>query len=115
MIGAYNLCYKRRALFVWKTTTRCYGYSVRRHKWFLLFQDHEIITNLLKKRIKENYESNIYQKLIVMKEAATKKLEQRADFEQIHKIVKIENKGKKGGKKKNTPISNDGITEKSVT
>ena len=49
-----------------------------------------------------------------MKEAAIKKLEQRADFEQIHKIVKIENKGKKG-KKKSTPLSNEGKSEKSVT
>lgn len=48
VIGAYNLTFNKRSLFVYRTFKECEGFSVKRNNWKILIEDHPEISNLLK-------------------------------------------------------------------
>lgn len=58
IIGGYNMCYKTRSKFVYKTHNLCQGYSMRKSNWTMILEDddHVVLSSLLKKKIKQNYD-----------------------------------------------------------
>ena len=58
IIGGYNLCFNNRSKFVYKTYSLCQGYSMRKSNWKKILEDddHVVLSQLLKKKIKLNYE-----------------------------------------------------------
>ena len=50
LIGAFEACFDRRCLFIYKTFTECKGYSIRKKHWKALEVDHKELYNALKKK-----------------------------------------------------------------
>jgi hypothetical protein len=54
VIGAYGVTNNRRALFIYKTSTICEGYFIRKKNWInsvINGEDHQDIVLLLKKQL----------------------------------------------------------------
>ena len=58
IIGGYNMCFNTRSKFVYKTYSLCQGYSMRKSNWKMILEndDHAVLSQLLIKKIKLNYE-----------------------------------------------------------
>ena len=84
LIGGYNITFNKRSLFVYKTTSVCEGFSIRRKNWKSIMANHPKITPIIQERIRDLYENYMYNKLKSMKEKRIALIENRADYEQIH-------------------------------
>jgi len=65
VIGAYGVTNNKRALFIYKTTTVCEGFFIRKKSWMEVIsgEDHQEIVELLKIQLEKNYEDTIKTKV----------------------------------------------------
>lgn len=93
MVGAYNVSFNKRSLFIYKCSTDCHGYFIRKQKWLsILALDKEIETYIFK-NVENWYMSHIKKKVLQMKERDLLKMSTRKDFDFVYTIS---NKDKNG-------------------
>ena len=82
IIGAYNVAFKRRSKFIYKTSTMCSGYSIRKSNWHGIMSDpdHKLLAGMLRKHVKSEFELNILWKLTPIKDTMVAKWKKRADY-----------------------------------
>lgn len=68
IIGEYNITFKKRAMFNYKSKTLCTGFFIRRSKWLeLLDSGYDYIMPEFKEKIKTTYENLILKRLTYLK------------------------------------------------
>lgn len=55
VVGAYNCCYEKRNLFIYKCKTSVHGYILRKQSWCDLIEDFNEIADILKKNVQHEY------------------------------------------------------------
>jgi hypothetical protein len=81
VIGAFNICFNKRQIFIHKTHTECKGYSIRKSKWKMIMDEFPDFFNTLKKKVFYEYVNNIRRPLIEFKKKDIIHFDQRADFQ----------------------------------
>lgn len=82
----------RRALFVFKTHTRCEGFIIRKQHWISICEDYDKVSSTYRRICKDDYHRNIFLKINRVKQNLIRQLEQRADYTDIQ-VNKVVNKG----------------------
>lgn len=70
IIGAYEVMFNEKSSFIYTAMTNVEGFFIRKFKWDTLRQDHEEISNYIKRNILMDYMINIRLKVIVNKKKA---------------------------------------------
>ena len=83
LIGAFEACFDRRCLFIYKTFTECKGYSIRKKHWKALEVDHKELYNALKKKSLFYYVQKIRRPLLEQKHLDIEHFGRRADYKQV--------------------------------
>jgi len=86
IIGDYGLTYNKRSLFLFRTTSACFGYSVRRTNWKNLIANHPEISELMKEQIKKDYDILI-ERVLEEKESMIRKWNKRSDYNGILSVI----------------------------
>lgn len=55
VIGAFEMLFRRRQLFIYRTHTECRGYSIRFNNWKELEDDYSDFAKILKRKILTTY------------------------------------------------------------
>jgi hypothetical protein len=55
VIGAYEACFDRRSLFIYKTHTDCKGFSIRKKNVHVLKMDHPVLYGHIKRKALFHY------------------------------------------------------------
>ena len=83
VIGAFGVTNNKRAIFIYKTTTVCEGFFIRKKNWIdkvINGEDHQDIVVLLKKKLQKNYEETVKTKVFQHKMTKLNKIVQRSDY-----------------------------------
>ena len=89
IIGAYNLTFNTRSNFVYRTHSHCRGYFIRRSNWKAILDDeeHKILAQLFKKRVKQEYQEKIVEIMKPKKLQWIHKWMQRADYQASLRVI----------------------------
>ena len=91
VIGDYGVTFNKRSLFVFRTSSVCTGYSIRRTSWKQVIGDHNEISELLTQKIKKEYEQEIMKRVLKEKKRMIEKWSQRSDYNGILQVVSTNN------------------------
>jgi myosin-crossreactive antigen len=80
VIGAFNICFNKRQIFIHKTKTECKGYSIRKGKWKIIMDDFSEFFSILKRKVLFEYITYIRRPIIKYKQQEIVHFNQRADF-----------------------------------
>ena len=107
MIGAYQVTFNKRALFICKTITQCQGYFIRKQNWVKIFndEDFEELTDKIKVQISNDFSKNVKDPLLKQKMRDVKKYEERNDYDTV--IILQEKKRKQFSNSKYNQLEND--------
>jgi hypothetical protein len=83
VLEAYGATFNKRSAFIYKAHTVCEGFFIRKSNWIIILQNHIELGYDLKKRIIDDYEFNIRNKINVAKKIDLKVWEDRHDYETI--------------------------------
>ena len=61
VIGAFNICFNKRQIFIHKTSTECKGYSIRKQKWKEIMDEANAKTN----KLNSDYEDECIHKKVM--------------------------------------------------
>lgn len=89
VIGGFNCTFNKRAIFCYRTKTRCEGYSIRKQNWKDLI-DEDAYPNIavtLKKNVEKDYLKNIKEKVLACKKKHIAKYHNRKDYQQMLTII----------------------------
>jgi hypothetical protein len=83
IVGAYNVSFNKRSKYIYRTHTYCEGYTIRKTNWHIIMSDeeHSLLGNMLKKRIKREYQINTDWKIASIRKSMIDKWKRRADYE----------------------------------
>lgn len=81
VIGAFNICFNKRQIFIHKTKTECKGYSIRKSKWKTIMDEFPEFFAILKRKVLYEYITNIRRPLLKCKQQDIIHFDQRADFQ----------------------------------
>ena len=73
VIGAYGLTFNVRALFLYKTVSKCEGFSIRKSNWLDILNSNDKIMAVIKSSVKKDYELQVKQKVMLAKKQIIKK------------------------------------------
>ena len=59
IVGAYNCCFEKRSLFLYKCKSDVTGYILRKSAWNDLIEDYSEIADILKENVKFEYSHKI--------------------------------------------------------
>lgn len=84
-IGAYEVTYNKRTLFIYKTVEICWGYFIRKQNWINIMsnEDNKSFIYDAKTKIRNDFNKNIKEVLKSCKEYDVKKLSRRADYQRV--------------------------------
>ena len=83
VLEAYGATFSKRSAFIYKTTTECKGYFIRKCNWQKILSNHVELADDMKIKIINDYEFNIRKKINRAKRIDTKVWEDRHDYEGI--------------------------------
>ena len=85
VVGAYNMSMGKRTKFIYKASSYCSGYSIRRSNWVKIVQEEDYmnLTRNLVQSFKKYYMKAIFSVMKVEKENAIRKWETRKDFTEL--------------------------------
>ena len=93
MVGAYNVSFNKRSLFIYKCSTECHGYFIRKQAWASILSQDKDIENFINQNVEKWYVNHIKRKVLQMKERDLMKMSIRKDFDFVYTIS---NKDKNG-------------------
>mmetsp|Transcript_24293 Transcript_24293/g.37503 ORF Transcript_24293/g.37503 Transcript_24293/m.37503 type:complete len:165 (+) Transcript_24293:1639-2133(+) len=82
VIGAYGVTFYKRALFIYRTSSFCEGYFIRKANWLAIMNntDNEDLCVEIRDHLRADYEENIKVKMLKFKHEDILKLAVRADY-----------------------------------
>jgi len=83
VIGAFNICFNKRQIFIHRTHTECKGYSIRKQQWKRIMDDFPEFFSILKRKVLYEYITKIRKPIMQYKEKDIIHYDQRADFQQV--------------------------------
>ena len=86
MIGAYNITFQKRSLFVYRTESECQGYQIRQSNWLKLFDDHKEIGELFQTEIKREFDVVLLNRVMREKDKEIEKWQKRQDYNGILQV-----------------------------
>jgi hypothetical protein len=81
VIGAYNVTFNKRAVFVYRCKQDCSGYFIRRENWKDCLEIDPYIEETIKSNVKFQYQEHIMKKVLSVKEQFMLKTAKRRDFQ----------------------------------
>ena len=77
------MSYNKRSKYIYRTHTYCEGYTIRKTNWHTIMSDeeHSLLANMLKKRIKKEYQINTDWKITSIRKSMIDKWKRRADYQ----------------------------------
>ena len=91
VIGAFEACFNRRSLFIYKTHKDCSGFSVRKRNWHALETQHSILYQHIKRKALFFYIQRIRRPLLEQKNQDIRHYQTRADYKQVLYLRNIDN------------------------
>lgn len=86
-IGAYGITFDQRSEFIYKTSTRCKGYFIRKKAWKDILKNNEQCTDEIKGQILKNHEIGVRKKMYLAKIRETRKFKSRADIDAMKYLL----------------------------
>ena len=80
VIGAFNICFNKRQIFIHRTHTECFGFSIRKSYWKEIMDDYPEFFAILKRKVLHEYITKIRKPLMAFKDKDIIHYDQRADF-----------------------------------
>jgi len=80
VIGAFNICFNKRQIFIHRTHTECRGYSIRKSNWKRIMDDYPEFFSILKRKVLYEFITKIRKPIMAFKEKDIIHYDQRADF-----------------------------------
>ena len=93
MVGAYNVSFNKRSLFIYKCSTDCHGYFIRKQKWVSILSQDKDIETFINQNVEKWYINQIKRKVLQLKEKDLMKMSIRKDFDCVYTVS---NKDKNG-------------------
>ena len=59
IVGAYNCCFEKPSLFLYKCKSDVQGYILRKQYWSDIIEDYSEIADILKENVKNEYSHKI--------------------------------------------------------
>ena len=79
VLGGYEIMYQQRSAYIYTAMTNIQGYSVRRHNWLSLMDNHPEIATCVKMNTFQNYSRNVKNKVNECKRQAINEYVKRND------------------------------------
>jgi len=83
VIGAFEVCFDKRVLFIYKTFQECKGYLIRKKQFRELEKEHPELYDGMKKKAMFTYIQKIRRPLLEFKEEDIEFYDRRADYKQV--------------------------------
>uniref|UniRef100_A0A7S3FW38 Cyclic nucleotide-binding domain-containing protein n=1 Tax=Strombidium rassoulzadegani TaxID=1082188 RepID=A0A7S3FW38_9SPIT len=83
VIGAFNICFNKRQIFIHRTHTYCSGYSIRKSKWKQIMDESPEFFSILKRKVLYEYITKIRKPIMQFKQNDIDHYDTRADFQQV--------------------------------
>lgn len=83
VIGAFNICFNKRQIFIHRTHTECKGNSIRKSNWKAIMDDYSEFFSILKRKVLYEYITKIRKPIMQFKEKDIVHYDKRADFQQV--------------------------------
>lgn len=83
VIGAFNICFNKRQIFIHRTHTECRGYSIRKQYWKKIMDDFPEFFSILKRKVLYEYITKIRKPIMAFKDKDIIHYDKRADFQQV--------------------------------
>jgi len=80
LIGGFQMCYKKRFIFVYKVHSELKGYALRRKEWYKIMKSFPDFHKIIKQKTLRHYFDNIYRPLMKQKNIDIKDYEERNDY-----------------------------------
>lgn len=80
VIGGYEVCFDKRNLFVYKTSSHCQAFIIRKQKWRELESQHRECYDYIKRKSLLDYMTKIRKPLLAKKEDDIEHYDLRADY-----------------------------------
>ena len=83
ILGAYNTCFEKKSLFIYKCNFEITGFAIRKNAWLDIEDSFEFMTQEFKRHIYKDYKEEVWQPLLEHKAKDFAVLENRADMNSI--------------------------------
>lgn len=93
IVGAYNCCFEKPSLFLYKCKSDVQGYILRKQSWSDIIEDYSEIADILKENVRFEYSQKIKFKLQSEKKNYISKLSKRAGKGHILSILDWQKEG----------------------
>ena len=97
VVGAYNCCFNKRSMFIYRCKSECIGYFIRKQNWMDIISEEPAIEGYIKANVTKDYVNNIRKKVIAVKDKHLQRLAKRKDLEQVYVISNKNEKGQPDG------------------
>lgn len=87
LIGAYFLTFNKRSEYVYRSSTECLGFSIRKKHWMVILNHHPKIGRDLREQIKKNYYEYTKSRIQNMYDKEMSNQLKRADYEAMLRVV----------------------------
>lgn len=81
VIGAFNICFNKRQIFIHRTFSECHGYSIRKSNWKKIMDEFPDFFSILKRKVLYEYITKIRKPILQFKEKDIKHYDKRSDFQ----------------------------------
>jgi len=83
VIGAFEICFNKRQIFIYRTQTECEGFLIRKARWKDLMDSFPEFFSIIKKKVLREHINKIRRPLMDHKLKDIEHYDQRADFQQV--------------------------------
>lgn len=83
VIGAFEICFNKRQIFIYRTHSECEGFMIRKAHWKSLMDNFTEFFSIIKKKVLLEHINKIRRPLMDYKQKDIEHYDQRADFQQV--------------------------------
>ena len=83
VIGAFNICFNKRQIFIHRTHGECAGFYIRKKHWKKIMDNYPEFFSIMKRKVLYEYITKIRKPIMAHKEKDIVHYDQRADFQQV--------------------------------
>lgn len=80
VIGAFNICFNKRQIFIHRTHSECAGFYIRKKHWKKIMDNYPEFFSIMKRKVLYEYITKIRKPIMAHKEKDIIHYDQRADF-----------------------------------
>lgn len=83
VIGAFNICFNKRQIFIHRTHSECAGFYIRKKYWKKIMDNYPEFFSIMKRKVLYEYITKIRKPIMAHKDKDIIHYEKRADFQQV--------------------------------